>query len=256
MEKDSSDRDVPNAAHRPGAARRDDHLVIAIDGPAAAGKTAVGSAVARRLDALYFDTGVVYRALTQAALERQVDPNDGLRLAGLAATLEITVAPPSQQDGRLYDVRLEGQDVTWAIRAAEVDRNVSAVSAHPAVRRALLGVQRRIGRSGRVVMAGRDIGTVVMPNADLKVWLDASLDERARRRQQELARRGLDRPLEEIREEMERRDRLDAGRASAPMRVAPDAVVIDTDGRSIAQVVDEIVRLATVGERTRHDGIE
>lgn len=201
--------------------------------------------VARRLDALYFDTGVVYRALTLAALEHGVPPQDALRLAGLASHLDIRVTPPSTADGRLYDVWLEGRDVTWDIRSAEVDRAVSEVSAHPQVRRALMGIQRRIGHSaGRVVMVGRDIGTVVMPRADLKIWLDASLDERARRRQHELELRGIHRSFDEIRAEMAARDRFDAEREAAPMRPAPDAISIDTDGRTVADVADIIVGLA------------
>lgn len=210
----------------------------------------MASAAARRLDALFFDTGVVYRALTLAALEYGVPPEDALRLAGLAAQLDIRVTPPSRQDGRFYDVWLEGRDVTEEIRSAAVDRAVSVVAAHPAVRRALLDVQRRIGRSGRVVMTGRDIGTVVMPDADLKIWLDASPEERARRRQRDLARQGIHRSVEEIMEELARRDRLDAERPVAPMAPARDAVVIVTDGRTVDEVVDEIVRLAE-GKRAR-----
>jgi cytidylate kinase len=225
--------------------------VVAIDGPAAAGKTTVASKAARRLDALYFDTGAVYRALTLAALEHGIPPGDALRLAGLARRLRIEVRSPSHDDGRLYDVWLEGRDVTWAIRSPEVDRAVSEVSAHPAVRRELLGVQRRIGRSGRVVMTGRDVGTVVMPDADVKIWLDASLEERARRRQAELTGRGTPRDLVDVRWEMAERDRFDATRATSPMRPAEYAVVIQTDPLTIGQVVDRVVALATAAERGR-----
>src|SRR5690606_5042157 len=133
----------------------------------------------------------------------------------------------------------------------EVDRAVSAVSAHPGVRRALLGVQRRIGRSGRVVMTGRDVGTVVMPDADLKIWLDASLDERARRRQKELAERGVVLDIETVRADMAARDHADASRAVAPMTASPDAVTIDTDGRTIDSITEEIVRMVADHERGR-----
>jgi cytidylate kinase len=222
-----------------------DRLVIAIDGPAAAGKTTVGEAVARRLDDLYFDTGVIYRALTLAALERGIDVvGNTSRLLDLARGLNVRVTKPSQEDGRLYDVWLNGRDVTWTIRSAEVDRSVSPVAAHPVIRRALLPVQREIGGSGRVVMTGRDIGTVVMPDADLKIWLDASLDERARRRWRELAGRGIDRPLAEVEVEMAERDCRDSRRPVAPMRPAADAVVIQTDGRPVAEIVEEIAALA------------
>jgi cytidylate kinase len=221
--------------------------VVAIDGPAGSGKSTVGAEVAKRLGALYFDTGVVYRTLALAALERGVAPDDAERLAELAGTLSLRVGPPSVDDGRLYDVRLDGRDVTWAIRTPEIDRLSSIVSAHPEVRRALLRIQREIARNGRVVMAGRDIGTVVMPEAPVKIWLHASLEERARRRQRDLAKRGIVQPLEAIVAELAERDRRDATRAVAPMRPADDAVIIDTDGKSIEEVVETV--LAIVRER-------
>ncbi|HET7142144.1 MAG TPA: (d)CMP kinase [Candidatus Limnocylindria bacterium] len=219
-------------------------LVVTIDGPAAAGKSTVASEVASRIDALYFDTGVVYRALALAALERGIAPGDGARLAELATDLDLRVTPPTQP-GRLYDVWLDGRDVTQALRQPAVDHIVSEVSAHPSVRQALLALQRQIGRSGpRVVMVGRDIGTVVMPHAQVKIWLEASLEERARRRWLELERQGGSRQLAEVRAEMERRDRADGARPVAPMRPAPNAVVIDTDGKTIEEVAGEIVALA------------
>ncbi|MCS7051570.1 MAG: (d)CMP kinase [Thermomicrobium sp.] len=221
--------------------------MVAIDGPAGAGKSTVGAEVARRLGALYFDTGVVYRTLALVASEQGIDPADAERLAGIARTLSLRVAPPSVDDGRLYDVWLDGRDVTWAIRSSEIDRLASQVSAHPSVRQALLKLQRDVARQGRVIMAGRDIGTVVMPDAPVKVWLQASLEERARRRQRELARRGLTQSLEEIRRELADRDRRDATRAVAPMRPAADAVIIETDGRSIEEVVEAV--LAVVRDR-------
>ncbi|CCF83667.1 (d)CMP kinase [Nitrolancea hollandica] len=230
-----------------------DRLVVAIDGPAAAGKSTVGEAVAHRLNALYFDTGVIYRALTLAALERGIDVvGNTSRLLDLARGLNVRVAEPSQQDGRLYDVWLNGRDVSWAIRSADVDRAVSPVAAHPAIRRALLPLQREIGGRGRVVMTGRDIGTVVMPDAELKIWLDASLEERARRRQRELAGRGIDRSLSEVQAEMAERDRRDSQRTVAPMRPAEDAVLIQTDGRTVTEIVEEIATLAGSQTKMRH----
>lgn len=218
-------------------------LTVAIDGPAGSGKSTVGAEVARRLGALYFDTGVVYRALALLAAEQGVDPSDEERLAALAERLSLRIAPPSVADGRLYDVRLDGRDITWAIRTPEIDRLASVVSAHPAVRRALLRIQRELGRDGRVVMAGRDIGTVVMPDAPVKIWLQASLEERARRRQRDLALRGVERSFQEILDELAERDRRDATRPIAPMRPAPDAVIIDTDGLTIDQVVEAVLRV-------------
>ncbi len=177
------------------------------------------------------------------AAEQGGDPSDEERLAALAERLSLRIAPPSVADGRLYDVRLDGRDITWAIRTPEIDRLASVVSAHPAVRRALLRIQRELGRDGRVVMAGRDIGTVVMPDAPVKIWLQASLEERARRRQRDLALRGVERSFQEILDELAERDRRDATRPIAPMRPAPDAVIIDTDGLTIDQVVEAVLRV-------------
>lgn len=216
---------------------------MAIDGPAGSGKSTVGAEVARRLGALYFDTGVVYRTLALVALERGIPPDDAERLAEVARTLALRVGPPSVDDGRLYDVYVDGRDVTWEIRSPEIDKLASQVSVHPQVRRALLRLQREIARNGRVVMVGRDIGTVVMPDAPVKIWLQASLEERARRRQRDLAKRGIVQPLEAIVAELAERDRRDATRATAPMRQAEDAVIVDTDGKSIEEVVETVLAI-------------
>jgi CMP/dCMP kinase len=221
-------------------------FVIAIDGPAASGKSTVAAEVADQLDALVFDTGAVYRALTLVALGRGVSPNDEDTLADLIDKIDITIEAPSADDGRQYDVYIDGVDVTWAIRNPEVDRAVSPVSAHPKVRSGLLQLQREIGRSGRVVMPGRDVGTVVMPDADLKIWLDASLAERSRRRQAELAERDIVATIREVEEDMRQRDEWDSSRNDAPMEPATDAVVINTDNRDIDDVVMQILQLATL----------
>jgi CMP/dCMP kinase len=221
-------------------------FVIAIDGPAASGKSTVAAAVATELDALLFDTGAVYRALTYAALERGVASDDAGQLAALIDEIDIRITVPSIDDGRQYDVFVDDSDVTWQIRDPGVDRAVSPVSAHPEVRQGLLELQRDIGHSGRVVMPGRDVGSVVMPDADLKIWLDASLSERARRRQTELARRDIVVTLEETKDEMRRRDDGDSSRSAAPMAPAEGAVVIDTDNRDIDDVVKQILQLATL----------
>lgn len=221
-------------------------FVIAIDGPAASGKSSVAAEVADQLDALLFDTGAIYRALTLVALARGISPSDEAQLAELIDLIDISVDSPSVDDGRQYDVSIDGEDVTWAIRDPEVDRAVSAVSAHGDVRAGLLQLQRDIGHSGRVVMPGRDVGSVVMPDADLKIWLDASLKERARRRQTELARRDVVVTLGEIEADMRQRDDQDSSRARAPMAPAEDAVIINTDDRDIDDVVKQILQLATL----------
>ena len=215
--------------------------VIAIDGPAGSGKTTVGRGVAARLDALDFDTGVLYRVVTNRALAEQVPVDDEVALAASAANL--TLAAVQVGDGRARLI-VAGVDDPQSLRSPEVDRNLSVVSAYPAVRAALVGKQREIAGMGRVVLLGRDIGTVIAPDANLKIYLDASLVERAQRRYLELQQRGLDVYLEDVLADMERRDRLDSERATSPLRPADDAVVIDTDGLPVDEVVRRIVQLA------------
>ncbi|MFN8498009.1 MAG: (d)CMP kinase [Anaerolineae bacterium] len=218
--------------------------VIAIDGPAGAGKSAVGAAVAARLAYLYFDTGVLYRALTWQALRAGVDPGDADGLVALATAAPAAVYPPTVADGRQYTVEIAGEDVTWALRSPAVDANVSRVSAHGAVRDILVAQQRRIAAAGRVVMVGRDIGTVVLPDAPLKVYLDAAVEARAERRLKEQAAQGLAPSYTTLLEEIRRRDAIDSGRAVAPLRPAADAVIIDTTAMTIAQVVERVLALA------------
>ncbi len=220
------------------------HPVIAIDGPAASGKSTVGKLVARELDFLFFDTGALYRAVTLAALNRGIPMDDEAKICELARQIHIDLIPSSQQDGRPYTVLVDGKDVTWDIRQEKVDAHVSTVSAYPGVREALKHQQRRIARQGRVVMAGRDIGTVVFPEAPLKVYLDASPEVRARRRCEELRARGEHADYEEILAGVRHRDAIDSSRATAPLRIAQDAVVINTDHLTIDEVVQEIIRLA------------
>ena len=159
--------------------------IIAIDGPAASGKSTIGSRLAKTLGYLFFDTGVMYRAITWLVLERGIDLHDEAAVTALAEEAQIDVAPASKPDGRACDVLVNGRDITWEIRTRRVDENVSLIAAYRGVRRALSQQQRRIGQRGRIVMVGRDIGTVVLPEADLKIYLDATaatLSERNRRR--------------------------------------------------------------------------
>jgi cytidylate kinase len=212
--------------------------IIAIDGPAASGKSTLGERLAQHLGYLYFDTGVMYRAVTWAALSRlgQVDDEDAV--STLAEAVTIDIQPPSIADGRKTDVLLDGEDITWAIRRPEVDANVSRVSAYPRVRQAMTHQQRRIGQRGGVVMVGRDIGTVVFPDAELKIYLDASVEERARRRLREIQSRGEHGDYECILEALRKRDAYDSSRELAPLKPAEDAIILDTEGLSIDEVVE------------------
>ncbi len=216
---------------------------IAIDGPAASGKSTLAQRLAEALGYLYFDTGVLYRAVTWAALQRGRAVEDADAMTDLAANLNIDVRPPSVDDGRKYDVWVNGEDVTWAIRSPEVDAKVSIVAAHPGVRHALLQKQREIGRRGKVVMVGRDIGTVVMPDADLKIYLDASPEERARRRYEERVARGEPASYEQILQAVYYRDQLDRNRQASPLRPAEDAIIINTDHLSVDEVFEKALAL-------------
>lgn len=216
---------------------------IALDGPAASGKTTVGELLARRLGYLLFDTGVMYRAATLVALRRGIPIDDEAAVTELSQSLVIDVQPAAVEDGRLYTVLADGVDVTYDIKSPEVDAFVSPVSAYPGVREAMTRQQRRIGARGRVVMVGRDIGTVVLPQADLKIYLDATPQERARRRQKDRIARGEASDFEEVLAAVLRRDQIDSGREYAPLRAAEDAVIIDSTDLTVAQVMERIEAL-------------
>jgi cytidylate kinase len=222
-----------------------DHLrVIAIDGPAAAGKTTVAGRLANRLGALLFDTGALYRAVALAVLRSGVSLDDEQGLARIAQQAKIHVRPPTHADGRQYDVLLDGEDVTWEVRDPAVGAVVSRVAERQEVRAALLPMQRRIAAGEPVVMVGRDIGTVVVPDAGLKIFLDATPEERAKRRLRESMARGTASTFGDVLSETRQRDELDASRKFAPLALAPDAIRINTDDLSIDEVVDRIEALA------------
>jgi len=218
-------------------------ITIAIDGPAASGKSTVGEQVANRLGFLFFDTGIMYRAVTLAVLQRGIDPKLEDAVSQLAQTVQIDILPPRILDGRKADVLLDGKDVTWDVRSREVEANVSVVSSYKGVGDAMTEQQRRIGMRGNVVMGGRDIGTVVLPNADLKIYLEASAEERARRRYQELVHRGVSAEYEQILASTRQRDEIDKNRTIAPLRPADDATILMTDDVPVEEVVETILTL-------------
>jgi cytidylate kinase len=218
--------------------------IIAIDGPAASGKTTIANQLAEKWGHLLFDTGVMYRAVTWLALKKGISTKDEEAISELAHQTEIDVLPPSKDDGREYDVVADGIDVTWSIRKQKVDKKVSRVSAYPGVRKALTIQQRRIGLRGNVIMVGRDIGTVVLPEADLKIYLDASVEERAQRRYKQRIDRGEKANIEKILKNLKKRDRIDSTREVAPLSAAGDAVIINTDNLNQAEVLSKIEGIA------------
>ncbi len=218
---------------------------IAIDGPAASGKSTIGYHLAQYLEYLYLDTGILYRAVTWAALDRAIAIEDEHAITALAETLPIEVTPPTLDDGRQYTVQVAGQDITWAIRVPEVDRAVSPVSAYPGVRGALTQQMRRIAAQGNVVMVGRDIGTVVIPNADLKIYVIASAEERARRRVKDLVARGQPADYEIVLASIRERDAIDSSRAAAPLKPAEDAILLDNSDLSFEALFQQVEALVT-----------
>lgn len=218
-------------------------LMIAIDGPAASGKSTVALKLAQKLGYLLFDTGVMYRAATLAALNHDVAISEESKVTALAERISIDVIPATVNDGRASTVLLDGEDVTWEIRSSEVEDFVSVVSMYLGVRRAMTMRQREIGLRGQVVMVGRDIGTVVLPEADLKIFLIASVEVRAKRRYEECLARGEEISYKEILASMQSRDSLDSTRELAPLIAANDAVTIDTTLLSVEEVTRRIIRL-------------
>ncbi len=215
-------------------------MIIAIDGPAASGKSTVAKAVARRLGIHYLDTGAMYRALAWLALERNVALDDAASLTVLAEGHPVAFEY-AEGAALASSVTIAGVDVSTAIRRPEVDAAVSAVASIPGVREVMVAQQRRLAADGDAVVEGRDIGTVVFPDAPIKVFLTASEEERARRRQRDMADVGHDLSAGEVRERLVRRDTADSSRAASPLGVAADADTLDTTGLSVDEVVDAIV---------------
>lgn len=212
-------------------------MVIAIDGPSGAGKSTAARLLAKRLGYTYIDTGAMYRAVAWKAVQEGIQLSDGAAVSGLCAGMDISLV--TENDSlRIY---VDGRDVSGDIRTAEMGMAASLVSKHQGVRAELLKVQRRLGARGGVVMDGRDIGTVVFPDADIKFYLDAGVDERARRRHKELVAAGHDLELARIAREIEERDRQDMARDIAPLRPAPDAVYIDSSSMSVDEVVEKML---------------
>lgn len=215
-------------------------IKIAIDGPAAAGKSTIAKMTAEKLNYTYLDTGAMYRALTYKALSRNIDINNGTILGEMLKETAITLEPT--KEGQV--VKVDGVEVSEEIRSPEVTAAVSKVATHQAVRTLMVNKQRQLGEKSGVVMDGRDIGTHVLPTAELKIFMTASVEERAIRRYKEDQARGIDTSLEQLKKEIKARDEADSNREVSPLKQAEDAILLDTTAMSIDEVVDEISRLA------------
>lgn len=219
-------------------------LRVALDGPAGAGKSTVAKQAAQALGCAYVDTGAMYRAITWKALQHHIELHDEAQLTELANQVRIDFRPAAEGQ----TVLLDGEDITEAIRTREVTNNVSAVSAVEGVREAMVKLQREMAERTGVVMDGRDIGTVVLPKAEVKIWLTASVEERAQRRYQELVAKGQDVDFEQLKLDIQRRDEYDSNREHSPMKMAEDAVLLDTTGLTIDQVVARILHICQQAE--------
>lgn len=216
------------------------HIAIAIDGPAAAGKSTIAKLIAKKLGFTYIDTGAMYRAFTWAVLENNLNPENLEEACSLIGKIEILLTKDSQ-------VFVNQVDVTRLIREPRVSGNVSYIASYKPIRLALVDQQRALAKNHSVVMDGRDIGTYVLPNAQVKIFQVASVDTRALRRYKENIEKGINVPLEEIKQELEKRDYIDSHRDFAPLRQADDAVLLDTSSMTIEEVVEEVLRI--VNER-------
>jgi CMP/dCMP kinase len=211
-------------------------LSIAIDGPAAAGKSTVAKIIAEHYTYIYIDTGAMYRALTYKAIQKDIDLNNEDMVADVLSTMNIKLLPTDE--GQM--VMVNDENVTEIIRSNEVTNNVSIVAMHPKVREEMLRRQRQLATEGGVVMDGRDIGTHVLPNAELKIFLRASVEERAKRRHEENQNKGFSSNIEQLKQDIAKRDKLDSEREVAPLKKADDAIEIDTTALSILDVVKKI----------------
>jgi cytidylate kinase len=215
--------------------------LIAIDGPVAVGKSSVGSLLAKRLGYIFFDTGMIYRAFTWKVLKSGISPEDKKRLCELVTVTEFDFVPSKES---VLSVFIDGEDVSSRLLRPEIEELVALIAKVAEVRQAMVSEQRKLAQRGKVVMAGRDIGTVVLPWAELKIFLTASTEERAKRRHKELLKRGENSSLETVLADLKKRDLMDINRTISPLKPAEDAIIIDTENLSLEQVVDKIYTLA------------
>ncbi|MGZ3589347.1 MAG: (d)CMP kinase [Thermodesulfobacteriota bacterium] len=222
-------------------------LTIAIDGPSGAGKSTVAKALAKRLSYIYIDTGAMYRSVALKVKEKAISPQDESAVSQLASSLHLTLIP----EGGQIRVLCDGQDVTEAIRTPEISRLASHISQQRAVREALVQMQREMAKGGGVILEGRDIGTVVFPDAEVKFYLDADSDERIRRRYEEMVDKGIKVDLKQTEEELVQRDQNDMHRIHSPLKKANDAIYIDSTHRSVDEIVEEMTRISKSAEGTK-----
>ena len=219
-------------------------LIITIDGPAAVGKSTMGKLIARELGFLYIDTGAIYRAITWKVLKNNINKNDENMISDLVSNTCIIIEGENTNSTKdYYHIFVDGEDVTVEIRNPKIDRNVSQIARLPKIRKQLIYLQRKLAEKGNIVMEGRDIGSVILPKADIKLYFTASEEERIKRRYKELIEKGYDVGYEEVKKQIVQRDEIDSKRKYAPLIKAKDAILIDSTEKSIEEVKDEILKI-------------
>jgi len=218
-------------------------LIIAIDGPSAVGKSTIGKLIAQELGYLYIDTGAIYRAITWKVIQKNIDLNNEGLVSDLVSKIHISIKKMNLKFKNYYLIFIDGEDVTEEIRNPKIDQNVSLIAKLPKVRKQLIDMQRNLAKNGCIVMEGRDIGSIILPYADIKLYFSASEEERIKRRYQELNERGHKISYKEVKEQILRRDVIDSNRKYAPLTKTEDAILIDTTNKTIEEVKNEILKI-------------
>lgn len=232
-------------------------LTIAIDGPAAVGKSTMGKLIARELGFLYIDTGAIYRAITWKVLKNNIDINDEDMISELVSNTSITIEKTDTKNlNDYYHIFVDGEDVSEEIRDPRIDQNVSQIARLPKIRKQLIYLQRKLAEKGNIVMEGRDIGSVILPQADIKFFFTASEEERIKRRYKELIEKSYNIGYEVVKKQIIQRDKIDSKRKYAPLIRAKDAILIDSTGKSIEEVKDKILRIINKFREYRKKQIE
>ncbi len=232
-------------------------LVIAIDGPAAVGKSTMGKIIARELDFLYIDTGAIYRAITWKVLKNNINVYDEDTISNLVSNTYITIEKKNRNSLKgYYNIFVDGEDVTEEIRSPKIDQNVSQIAKLPKIRKQLIYLQRKLAKKGNIIMEGRDIGSVILPKADIKLYFSASEEERIKRRYKELIDKGYNIDYKEVKKQIVQRDEIDSKRKYAPLIKAKDAILIDSTEKSIGEVKDKILKTIKKYRKCRKKQIE
>lgn len=232
-------------------------LVIAIDGPAAVGKSTMGKIIARELGFLYIDTGAIYRAITWKVLKNNINVYDEDTISNLVSNTYITIEKKNRNSLKgYYNIFIDGEDVTEEIRSPKIDQNVSQIAKLPKIRKQLIYLQRKLAKKGNIIMEGRDIGSVILPQADIKLYFTASEEERIKRRYKELVDKGYNIDYKEVKKQIVQRDEIDSKRKYAPLIKAKDAILIDSTEKSIEEVKDKILKTIKKYRKCRKKQIE